>query len=85
MFPFLWRTALDSNAAAHSSFCCDKINFSFQMGRVTCNESCAVMSPSSAYYYEAKIHVQMVSAFHGNQLSRGSSKQKLKFVLSESL
>ena len=54
--------------AAHSSFCCDKINFSFQMGRVTCNENCAVMSPSSAYYYEAKIHVQMVSAFHGNQL-----------------
>ena len=50
------------------------IIFSFQMGRVTCNESCAVKSPSSAYYYEAKIHVQMVSAFHGNQLSRGSSK-----------
>ena len=106
MFPFLWQTALDSNAslrskrfcavreqritgrsffgsrpifragkipktsflglsllpnptetlatqafrmpAARFSFCSDTINFSLQMGRVTCNESCAIIPPPSA-------------------------------------
>ena len=35
--------------AAHSSFCCDTKNVSFQLGRVTCNEGWAIIPQWQIY------------------------------------
>ena len=84
MFPFLWRTALDSKAGcALFVFFVIQYIFPFKWDELRVTRVVQLCLHLRLNYYEAKI--QMLSAFQGNQLSRGSSKQKLKFVLSESL